>query len=236
MTLLSICQDVADMVGLDRPSTVLGSGDETARQMLALLRMEGAHLIRVHGWAVLSREHTFTTVNGTESYAEPTDLFRYADDTAWDQSNYWKMRGSLSPSEWQFRKNAILATTTARKRYRVKWDAPAGARRIFIDPTPAAAENVLIEYVSNQYVQSSGGVEQADWEADDDISLLDEMLLRYGLRKRILQAKGIPYADEASEYDRYLNQSIGEDVPNEPIRLMEKNALFVNVPEDGYGS
>ncbi|MFQ5356634.1 MAG: hypothetical protein ACE5DY_09170, partial [Mariprofundaceae bacterium] len=100
MSMLSIIQNVADTIGIDRPSSVVGSTNKTSTQMLAMLNMSGKMLARRHAWQRLMSEHTFSTVNGTASYSLPSDYDRHIDDTAWDRSNYWAVRGSITPQEW----------------------------------------------------------------------------------------------------------------------------------------
>ena len=55
MTLLSICQNVADFTGFERPVTVVDNTDPIARQLLALAQREGKQLLRMSDWAILKK-------------------------------------------------------------------------------------------------------------------------------------------------------------------------------------
>ena len=71
-----MCQNVADFTGFERPTTVIDNTDPIARQLLALAQREGKQLMRVSDWAILKKEHTFSTSNGTAAYALPSDFDR----------------------------------------------------------------------------------------------------------------------------------------------------------------
>lgn len=67
-------------------------------------------------------------------YVLPSDFQRAVDDTFWDRTNYWKMRGPLSPQQWQWYKSSNLGYATIYRRYRFR--RISGATRLSIDPTP----------------------------------------------------------------------------------------------------
>jgi hypothetical protein len=63
MTLLSICQQVADDLGLSVPSSIVGNTDQTATRLLAQAQKAGQSLARKPqgGWVSMIREFDFTT-------------------------------------------------------------------------------------------------------------------------------------------------------------------------------
>jgi|DEB0MinimDraft_3_1074331.scaffolds.fasta_scaffold00185_14 5'(3')-deoxyribonucleotidase len=230
-TLLSLCEDVSDLVSLERPTAIVGSTNQTARRLLQVVRETCEELKDRYEWPKLVREHEITTANGTASYALPSDYDRYINDTAWDQSNYWRMRGSLTPEQWQFYQNAIVSLPANRKRFRVKYDSDNSALRIFIDPTPTGVETLVIEYISNQWCESSGGTGQADWAADTDVPRVPDELIRLGARWRMLRIGGFSYADERADYDSRVNQLISHSAPGTTINVGTRPDYFYNLPE-----
>ncbi len=234
-----MCQDALNEIGdTEVPDAFIGNANETAKQIVALAQREGRVLSTGHAWSVLQREHTFTTVASTESYALPSDWRYGVDETAWDRTQYWKMRGSFGAREWQIAKSGLIASTSLRKRFRVKWDTSAGAPRIFIDPVPASADSLVIEYVSTDWCESSGGTGQSAWAADTDVGRLDEELMRQGLVWRFLKAKGLPYEEEFNAYERQVFRAIETDVPSKVIGMGRSRPVRptdVNLPESGYG-
>jgi hypothetical protein len=65
-TFLRLMQDFADEVGIPQPSQVIGSADDTSRQLLALANREGKDFSVAAnskgGWQELHKEYRFTTV------------------------------------------------------------------------------------------------------------------------------------------------------------------------------
>lgn len=236
MTLLSIIQDVADLVGAQRPSAVIGSSDQTARRMLAQIKLECALLVKRHHWSALIREATITTAAGTASYAVESDFDRILVDTAWDATNYWQMKGSLTPAQWQWAKRSQVAQPSNRRRFRVKWDSASLAREVFIDPTPSADDESLVyEYVSNNYCQATGGgALKSAWSVDTDVPLLPEMLLQLGLRWRYLNSRGLPYLEEKKEYNDELFRAIGADAPAPTVDLGSPPPPMFRLPDGNF--
>lgn len=80
MTILAILQQVADELGLPRPSAVTATDLQT-RQLLALANREGQELMKAHDWTNLQAEYvieigapTSTTGNLTEDSAVVTNI------------------------------------------------------------------------------------------------------------------------------------------------------------------
>jgi len=101
MSLLTICQNVADFTGFERETTIISNTSPTARQLLALCQREGKQLMRATAWPILLKEHTFSTASGTQSYALPTDFDRFVGDTAFNRTDLDKFTGPLTPQQYQ---------------------------------------------------------------------------------------------------------------------------------------
>src|SRR5690606_17696651 len=155
-TLLSICQDVADDVTLNRPSSVASNSDDTARKLFISAKIAGKERARAYNWDALVTEHIFDTVANQEDYDLPSDYDRMVSNTLWDRSNYEQMRGALSPSQWQLYNSSTLATSaTIWKQFRVR--NVGGSVKFSIFPTPTAVEHLVFEYVSDQWCENSDG-------------------------------------------------------------------------------
>ena len=113
MSLLTICQNVADFTGFERETTIIGNTSPTARQLLALAQREGKQLMRSHTWPILLKEHTFSTANGTQSYALPTDFDRFVGDTAFNRTDLDKFTGPLTPTGSSDGKLDVTADVTS---------------------------------------------------------------------------------------------------------------------------
>lgn len=210
MSLLTICQAAAGACGFAAPSTIVGSSDDTAVLLLRLIN-KGGKKFAWKPWQVLQKEYTFATVAAQASYAFPSDLGYFQDYTAWDRTQFWALRGSLSPSEWQRYKSGTQ-TTTPRTRFRVK----AGA--IFLDPTPGGVGNLVIEYVSKNWVTDGVSFFNA-FSVDTQTSLINEDLLELDLTWRFLERKGLAYAEAKDECDSVYESIFGRDVPKIPVNI-----------------
>lgn len=243
MTLLTIVQCAADIVGVPRPTAVITSTDQTVRTMLALLNREGKNLAKLRntwggGWVVLTREHEFTTVASQAEYTFPSDFAELVSETAWDRSNFWEMRGPLSPQEWQIVKSGLVASPALRKRFRIKRSASSAANAFFVDPTPSSTDDLVFEYLSDAWLTDSGGSTlRTSFAADDDVALLDEDLLEMGLIWRFLAAKKLGFAAELAEYEIERDRRIANDAGAQEISLARPRFRLppANVPETGFG-
>jgi hypothetical protein len=235
--MLSIVQTIAEEVGVSAPSSVAGSQDRTAKQLLRIVNRAGNRLVR-KPWPILQTEFTFQTVAGTPSYVLPGDFSELLSDTVWDRSNYWQLRGGLTPQEWQVRKSAITVSVSTRKRFRIK--ALAGVKRFYIDPTPQEVVTLVFEYLSNAWAQATGGgVLKTAFTTDTDVSLLPEELLEMSGIWRFRYAKGLDYAEARKEYDEQLEAIFGAESGAGAInmgRALSNDAAWrMNIPESGFG-
>lgn len=210
MTLLSICQAVAGESGFAVPQSIVGNADATAVMLLALINKSGRQLAR-KPWQRLQKEYTFSTVVSDPDYSLPTDYGYFLNNTAWDRTNYWNTRGSLSPEEWQRYKSGVQSTTP-RSRYRVKGNL------FFIDPTPSAIESMVIEYVSNAWV-TDGVLFYTAFSDDDQTSLIDENVLGLDLTWRFLERKGLAYVEAKNEAERMIEKFAAQDTPSSEVNL-----------------
>ncbi len=239
MTLATVCQNVADQIPVKRPGTIVGNSNPTARLLLSSAQLTGKELAKKN-WEILLKEHTFTTVNGTEDYSLPSDFARLLNGTVWDRSNYWDMRGSLSPQQWQAVQSSVLGdTVTTRKRYRVR--NVSGALKFSIDPIPSSADSLVFDYASSHWCQDSGGTGQPEFAADTDVFLLDEYLLELGTLWRALKRQRMSYADEKAEYYRELGQLFAQDGGGAPVLNVTPRRgggliSNANIPDTGFGS
>lgn len=235
MSLLEICQNVADDVGVERPATIIGNPDRTAKRLLAAANRE-CQVLAKQDWSVLQREHEYQTIASQGAYDLPADFESLLSDTSWDRTNYWLMRGSLTAKEWQWRKSAIIATTAFRKQFRIKRGA-SNKRQYFIDPVPTDVTDQVFEYKSNGWAQSSTGVIQNRWLADTDTPLLDEDLVEMGVLWRYLKRIGQSYIEEFNESSLIVRQMLAQDRAA-PTLIPKTNAFVigaVNVPDGNYG-
>lgn len=114
MTLLSICEQVANDLGLSVPTSIIGNSDQTASRLLAAAQKEGQALARKPqgGWVSMIREFDFTTMavaaqSGTIANVGGFGVISGLASTAGITAPYWYAFGTGVP------KNAIVTNVTS---------------------------------------------------------------------------------------------------------------------------
>lgn len=174
---------------------------------------------------------------GKSDYSLPSDFQRPIDNTFWDRTRYWQMRGPLSPQQWQLFKSSMIGNATVQRRYRFR--RINGVNRISIDPTPFDdGSRLVFEYVSNAWCESASGTAQTSWQADTDVGVLDEYLLQLGLQWRFLQRLGLVYSDAMADYEREVSKAVATDGASAVLSLVATGSLTLlgpfNLPEGYY--
>jgi hypothetical protein len=156
-------------------------------------------------------------------YALPSDYERPIDGTFWDRSRYWQMRGALSPQQWQLYKSSILGSAvTVQRRYRIR--NVGGTVYLSIDPPPQDNGSTLVwEYVSNAWCRSVAGTPQTSWQADSDTGILDEYLIRLGVKWRVLERLGMSYEAALNEYQEQVDKAVAHDGGTQVIDMVQMN-------------
>ena len=234
------------MIGnIRRPDTVAFSKDPALRTMTALLNRAGRNLSRERGtwgagWSVLQREHEFETVADQASYDLPNGFQQLIGNTVWDRTQYWSMRGTLSPMEWQTIKSGLIETTGLQRRFTIRRGDRRNdrERKFFIDPVPTTDGDVLVfDYMDSGWVyRPSDGSTYDHVLNDSDEPLLDEGLLVMDLVWRYRHAKGLEYLLDMTEWEQQKMLLMGQDHNVPDVELGRGGRRFaVNVPETGFG-
>lgn len=234
MGLLTLCQEVADEIGVISPSSIIGNSDQTAKRLLAVANAEGKHLARARDWAILHREYTFETTAGTANYPVPADWLRPLGNTAWDRSTFIRLRGNKSPAQWQVLKSGLVASVGLCRNYRLIAGPLAGS--ILIDPTPGTTgDTLVIEYISANWAESAVGAGKPSFTDDTDNVRIDEEVFRLGLLWRARRALGFDYIDERADAEHALRMARTADINLPIIELAPSPVVFpANIPEGSW--
>lgn len=172
------------------------------------------------------------------NYPLPADFERIVDNTAWDRTRYWNMRGPLSPQQWQLYKSSSIGQASIQRRWRITQQS--GVDYFSLNPTPTDNVSLLVfEYVSNSWCQSATGTRQTQWLADTDTGIIDEFLIRLGVKWRVLERLGLAYATALDDYERSVTKAMGQDGGAKTLSLTPSDSLILigpmNLPESGFG-
>jgi hypothetical protein len=236
MALLDIVQRVCDEVGLPRPSVVATSTEQLARQMFSLANAELEELSKRFEWPVLTREFNFPTVAAQAQYALPADYRKFLSNTLYDSTRFYKMRGSISAGEWQRTKAMNIGALSCAK-VRI-YGSPL---KINVLPTPVSVENVVFEYLTKNFALNAANAEILRFNADSDTPLIDEGLIRMGLKWRIKHAKGLEFSADLAEYEGVVAREFASALaqPMLDVGFSRRNAEPLTpgyAPEQGFGS
>lgn len=217
MTLLQAVQEFTDRVGLDRPSTVMSSTDDTVRQIRALAN-EVINDITSRGqsWAMLQKEATFTSA-ASEDQGLLTTLapygFKYLIlESLYDRTERRPLFGPRNAPRWQ--ESAALPVTGPLYTYRI-WQG-----HFYVQPALPADHTIAFEYASDMAIlQTDGTTWVRRFVADTDVFQLDEELLLSGLKWKWRRAQGLSYSEEQRTYEILITQAIGTGPEKGPLNM-----------------
>lgn len=241
MTLLTVAQQICRETGVDVPSIVVGSTNDSSVRVLAALQSAGESLAsgkitlpngytKQHDWTALIKEQTFSTTSGTADYAlsgsgsiiTDGDFGRFVAGTRWDRANQNEIK-LFTPAQWQESKSGITTRSTTLKRARKR------GRFLSIDPTPSSTETLVFEYVSKYWCESASGTGQSLFQADADTVIVDERLLKLDAKWRFLNYLGSPYAEELAEALAAITLEAGSDItPDTTSFIRSKRTIYGN--------
>jgi len=232
MTLLTICQDAANEIGVPSPSTVVGSTDTTNIQLLAAANREGKNLVAGYDWQTLIKEEAHTTL-AAESQGDmgtiASDFLRFSNDTMWNRTTDRKYYGPLNNSQWQRLKASVSSGIT--NYFRIRGNA------LLFHPAPPVGQSVYFEYIGKNWVITSGSSANAvAYAGDANTTVLDEDIITLGVIWRFLKQKGLPYDNQFQEYRLKLSEKQSKDGAKQIIRMAGPNRLYlpVNEPEGNF--
>lgn len=214
MSLLTICQGAADEIQEARPGSIVGNGDDSARRFLRYANKVGNRLMTQAAWQVLRKEVTFQAVSGeAQPGILPADFDRFVPETFWNRSDRFLLAGPISPAQWNGLKALDYVAPDSRKFiYR--------GNAIHVIPAFGGGEACAFEYVSRNWVDTNGDGEgdAASWQADNDMALLDEELLLYGVAFEWLASESLESAGPMfGQYVDRLNLLLGNDQPSADV-------------------
>lgn len=148
------------------------------------------------------------------------------------------MFGPLTTGEWQQLKSG-LKTGTIYTSYRIRRSSTLPARRFIIDPPPSEAQTLFFEYLSSYWASDASGTNiKPEMTADDDESLIPDMLLEMGGVWRWKKQKGEDFSADLAEYEIRRDTMFGADHGPRVISTNKSKLIFPydgDVPETGIG-
>jgi hypothetical protein len=225
MSLLTVVQDVCEVVGVERPTTVFGQlGSNRTMQEMVACANEIAQRIAgdTREWTQMKAVGVFTGPGDT--YAPPPDFKRLLLTTEFWRSNQtlYPMRYVSDLNEWIQRRARNYVDA------RGEWIYHQG-KFLFVpqlaDKVLAAdgvtvvapAETATFSYLTKNCVNLfSGGVGDR-FAQDGDTFVLEERLLKLGMVFQWKMSKGSPYAEDMGTWSDALAMAFGSNKPSPTI-------------------
>jgi hypothetical protein len=236
-----IINDAGVEVGLNSVTDPFSSYDGNYVQLRTLLKSCGRELVQARNWTYLRKEHTFTTVLGTSTYAMPTDMLRMYDQSGWNRTNRLPLGGPLSPSEWQYLKARLVGVV-----FTVLFRPMNQLINLYPDTDTPGGYVIAFEYGSKYWLSSAATPTVLSKEAptaSDDLVWFDPLLITRALKLAFLKAKGLDTTAAEQDYAATLNAAMGMDNPGKVLNLnrtsMDPSNVLVggqSVPITGFGS
>ncbi len=183
---------------------------------------------------------TQTILFSKDTYALPSDMDFYSNQTMWDRTNFWKLLGPDSPQRDQWIRSGITPATP--RRHWRQLGPFMNQFRLWPPPSEIAAPVQLVfEYLSCNAVAVNGSSTAfAKYFVNDtDTCLLDEDALIMGIKWMFWEIKGMgAYATQQNRWvdyvDRLRARDGGAPILNMGQRETELLISPANVPDGNW--
>lgn len=203
---LEVAKQVAGELGLPMPSSLFGTDEVQATQLLAMLNSAGNELLLYYPWEQFVKQWSWYTVDQQDKYDLPEDWAYFVDQTQWDRTNHWPLMGPKSPQEWAWLKGGLLQAAP-RMRYRVY------GNKFVLHPVPGTTPfDMAMEYISALWVGDGGAEPTARMvTADGDQVWYDPWLVVKYIKLKFYELKGFDTTATRSDFMRIFNSLTGKD-------------------------
>ncbi len=217
LTIAAMCERVLDDLGsFEKPTFYVGNSDDlTALNLVSAAKKTGEELVRKYDWQRLITEATITTADGTATYALESDYHRAINFSAWNNSDYERMRTRRTSARW-------TGLTKSQVTHDVVYFYRFKGNQIELHPTPSGVETLTYEYIKKTYCTDSGGTDQpSGWADDTDLALFPDDLFIAGIRYYFSKANHLPFMDPEDEYYGMMDEYWSKDSPADPINMSD---------------
>lgn len=154
--------------------------------------------------ATLTGNDGTTQSDGSERISLPSNFYRLQRDplAVYDVLQDRPCMPISQDGTWE--QVTDIGTAGIVKYYRVTGYEGNYSMDFYLDPT--ATETFRVSYVSDIWMQSSGGTEGNSLTAEDDILLLPRRVVETGTVARYRERRGLPYDDKYMEYESLLSR------------------------------
>jgi len=208
MTIYTILKDAAIETKATLPDVGVTSStasEETLEMIRIAKRLGGFTIRRKFEWPCLRTLGSITLVDGQGDYTMPSDYDGLLPSTAYDNTNKLFLYGPITSDQWIELKYSPLNNTVYPRKFRLGgW---ASGPTISIHPVPTSADAgqiVYFEYMSKNWIKSSGGTAKSEFTADDDTICWNEEMFTMGIAAEYLALQGLNADRQLSIFNSML--------------------------------
>lgn len=219
MSLIDIIKGAARRVNYPQPTVAIGTTDPVIALLIDCAQDAGDDAVERVNWMALKLQTPVTFLGDGVTAAFPLPLGFQAlspsDVFVSDLYPTWKLPGPVSEGDLLRLKALPMAIPV--HVWRQVGSSPAGSGMIVpmieFFPPLGIGETVSYVYASGRWITSSLGTQYATpvWQADSDISLISERLIRLGAVWRWKRRKGFDYSEEMNDYEGALDRLGGQE-------------------------
>lgn len=223
MTILSVVQSAALVVGIERPDMVFASTDRTAQEVQEAINASLYQILDDYDWQALIKPATVTGDGTATSFPLPDDYYRMTRLAELYNSSglAWRVT-PVSPEAF------LMRSTMALNGYDAHWSIFGNA--INIGPARPTGEAIKFLYVSKNAVRDQASAPKDAFTADTDTFVLPERLLRLCFIANWKRNKGVDYASDLNEYEIALSYATAADKGTQISRSGTPNSFRGAVP------
>jgi hypothetical protein len=212
LSVLSICQEALEGIGVDPPNSVTSGGD-LGNRLRGIANAVGQNLATRYDWQELKAEGTFVTNDSSEiQYTKPASVRKIQDETLWNRTTQRRLF-NLTTQGWNRIKSDGISPATEVYYWR-------GNQLLMPLDTVAAGQTIAFEYIDGRWVSNAGGTTfTRRFAGDTEIPRLDDHMFVLGVRWRYLQSLGLEYGEHFREFEDYVHQKQAENEPRETMSL-----------------
>jgi len=211
MTVLSVAQEVARKVGVEIPTSVVGSTDRTLIELLGIMSDAAEMIANGHEWQKLKAIATITGDGVVDNHALPDDFEGMTlDAEIWSSATVGPLTKIENENEWL--EQIVQGTTNAVNSWIIYND------RIWFRPALGNGTTAKYFYLSN-YLWSASGTPAASIANNTDTFRLDEKLLRLATIWMWKASKGQAYGEQQADYEQRLARKVKRDGGAKILRI-----------------
>lgn len=226
-SILEICQEVADIVAVQRPSDLFRSNSQHDAIFLSVAKSALDSLMRYGDWQDLTKEAAILTVKGKTVYPIcniVSDFYSLLNNTIYVKDSAEKVIGAITPEQWM--KDKYCNCADADLKFKIQNDC------IKFLQAPPPAVKIVFQYRSNAVCTDAVTFEDKPaLTKNSDIPIFDRYVVKLGIIWRWLKRNGMDYTEEYNEYQQELNKKFGTGLATKDIDLAE--GVFTDINYGG---